>query len=136
MDIRRAISGGSFCGSAIAKAIRSGHLQPPVAFPCADCGGRATEYDHRDYNEPLNVSPVCRGCNARRGKAIPRRWDDAELFAYLKRVADRQRIVPWAREWCIERIEWLCVRIERATSGAVTRYDLRPDIFGPAERAA
>lgn len=25
-----------------------------------------------------------------------------------------------------------CADIERATSGVVTRYDLRPDIFGPA----
>lgn len=31
----------------------------------------------------------------------------------------------------------LCVQIERATSGAVTRHDLRPDLFDPpAERAA
>lgn len=25
-----------------------------------------------------------------------------------------------------------CVPIEEATSGQVTRYDLRPDVFGPA----
>lgn len=25
-----------------------------------------------------------------------------------------------------------CIQIETATAGAVTRYDLRPDIFGPA----
>lgn len=25
-----------------------------------------------------------------------------------------------------------CADIERATDGAVTRYDLRPDVFGPA----
>jgi len=25
-----------------------------------------------------------------------------------------------------------CVAIEQATNGAVTRYELRPDIFGPA----
>lgn len=25
-----------------------------------------------------------------------------------------------------------CIHIEQATGGAVTRYDLRPDIFGPA----
>lgn len=24
-----------------------------------------------------------------------------------------------------------CISIERATSGAVTRYELRPDVFGP-----
>lgn len=26
----------------------------------------------------------------------------------------------------------LCIPIERATDGAVTRYELRPDVFGPA----
>lgn len=30
----------------------------------------------------------------------------------------------------------LAARIERATEGAVTRVDLRPDIFGPAQEAA
>lgn len=25
-----------------------------------------------------------------------------------------------------------CLAIERATDGAVTRYELRPDVFGPA----
>lgn len=25
-----------------------------------------------------------------------------------------------------------CIDVETATSGAVTRYDLRPDVFGPA----
>ena len=31
-----------------------------------------------------------------------------------------------------------CIAIESATAGAVTRYDLRPDVFGdaPTERAA
>ena len=31
-----------------------------------------------------------------------------------------------------------CIDVERATGGAVTRYDLRPDVFGPAptEQAA
>lgn len=29
-----------------------------------------------------------------------------------------------------------CPKIEKATSGAVTRADLRPDIFGPIDNAA
>jgi len=28
-----------------------------------------------------------------------------------------------------------CIAIETLTSGAVTRYDLRPDVFGPAPKA-
>ena len=36
---------------------------------CVDCGKRATEYDHRDYNKPLDVEPVCNTCNRLRGPA-------------------------------------------------------------------
>jgi len=28
-------------------------------------------YDHRDYFKLLEVEPVCRGCNRRRGQAFP-----------------------------------------------------------------
>ena len=31
---------------------------------------RATQYDHRDYNKPLEVTPVCPSCNGKRGAAI------------------------------------------------------------------
>lgn len=55
---------------AVAKAKREGLLPDPKALSCADCGGSATEYDHRDYAKPLSVDAVCRGCNARRGPAI------------------------------------------------------------------
>lgn len=37
---------------------------------CVDCGKPATDYDHRDYAKPLDVQPVCRGCNVRRGVAM------------------------------------------------------------------
>ena len=36
---------------------------------CIDCGKRASMYDHRDYTKPLEVEPVCRGCNKNRGSA-------------------------------------------------------------------
>ena len=36
---------------------------------CSDCPRRATCYDHRDYDLPLDVSPVCQSCNVRRGNA-------------------------------------------------------------------
>ena len=29
-----------------------------------------------------------------------------------------------------------CIQIEKIVNGAVTRYDLRPDVFGPAPEAA
>jgi Zn finger protein HypA/HybF involved in hydrogenase expression len=56
-------------GSAVRKAIRIGMLKSPALLPCADCGGEATQYDHRNYAKPLEVEPVCRSCNARRGVA-------------------------------------------------------------------
>lgn len=55
---------------AVAKARYEGLLQSPHGMKCADCGGAAIEYDHRDYDKPLVVEPVCRRCNIRRGPAM------------------------------------------------------------------
>jgi len=55
--------------SAVAKAIAAGDLQRPATFFCADCGCVAEHYDHRDYTKPLDVDPVCRKCNYKRGPA-------------------------------------------------------------------
>jgi hypothetical protein len=55
---------------AVARAIKNGELKKPSLFTCLDCGGPATEYDHRDYSKPLEVTAVCRGCNLRRGPAL------------------------------------------------------------------
>ncbi len=38
---------------------------------CVDCGAPAECYDHRDYTKPLQVEPVCKGCNNRRGPGLP-----------------------------------------------------------------
>jgi hypothetical protein len=54
----------------VARAIRKGELASPRGMACADCGGGAIEYDHRDYTQPLMVEPVCRRCNLRRGPAL------------------------------------------------------------------
>lgn len=44
------------------------NLRATVVY-CVDCGvERATRYDHRDYTKPLEVAPVCNGCNIRRGR--------------------------------------------------------------------
>lgn len=42
------------------------------SIPCEDCGAPAAEYDHRDYKKPMEVSPVCRACNAARGPGLHR----------------------------------------------------------------
>lgn len=55
---------------AVRRAIRRGELKPVKDCVCVDCGAPAQHYDHRDYNKPTEVDPVCRGCNAKRGHAI------------------------------------------------------------------
>ncbi len=52
-------------------AIRDGYLPKPSTLLCQDCGQPAQVYDHRDYNRPLDVEPVCHACNVKRGPAVP-----------------------------------------------------------------
>lgn len=54
----------------VSEAIKRGELCSPRTLDCADCGGQAMDYDHRDYTKPLAVEPVCRSCNKLRGPAI------------------------------------------------------------------
>jgi hypothetical protein len=53
------------------RAIKCGDLDPASHFDCVDCGGQAEVYDHRDYTKPLDVQPVCRRCNNKRGAGAP-----------------------------------------------------------------
>jgi len=57
--------------NAVQKAIKNGILAPAKTLICVDCGRPGECYDHRDYGKPLDVVPVCRKCNYRRGSAIP-----------------------------------------------------------------
>ena len=52
-------------------AVKVGFLPHPTDFLCADCQQPAKCYDHRDYNKPLDVEPVCMSCNAKRGRGVP-----------------------------------------------------------------
>lgn len=76
-------SGRMRAGSAVACAINRGDLARATEFVCA-CGKPAEQYDHRDYNRPLEVEPVCRSCNVRRGSAIPLAWDAKEWRKYIR----------------------------------------------------
>lgn len=85
-------TGATLAKGQTAKAIREGRLAHPRTLLCADCLRPATGYDHRDYNYPLRVDPICHGCNANRGPAIPRKGFFTEMFAkqygcYTKRVS-------------------------------------------------
>jgi hypothetical protein len=48
----------------------AGLLPDPSVCACADCGKPARDYEHRDYTKPLDVQPVCRSCNVKRGPAF------------------------------------------------------------------
>jgi len=58
--------------NAVAAAIRRGELAHPKTLVCVDCGKPAKDYDHRDYSRPLDVDPVCHGCNRLRGPGANR----------------------------------------------------------------
>jgi hypothetical protein len=64
--------GKQYAGTIVGAAVRRGYL-PKLdgSVPCIDCGRAAQHYDHRDYNYPLLVQPVCRSCNSKRGRAVP-----------------------------------------------------------------
>jgi len=55
----------------VSRAIYKG-LLPRLSIEvvlCIDCGERAFIYEHRDYDKPLEVDPVCHRCNSKRGHA-------------------------------------------------------------------
>lgn len=55
--------------SLVSAAVKAGVFAPARVHKCVDCGEQARDYDHRDYQKPLTVEPVCRSCNLRRGPA-------------------------------------------------------------------
>jgi hypothetical protein len=64
-------NGGHEAHRKVKYAITQGNLAPVQKMKCLDCGCQAEIYDHKDYNKPLEVEPVCRSCNRKRGSAIP-----------------------------------------------------------------
>lgn len=59
--------------SRVGYAVAQGLLPRAKTCICVDCGSRATEYEHRDYTKPLDIEPVCRSCNHKRGIALDSR---------------------------------------------------------------
>jgi len=61
----------SLAHARVREAILRGELaRLPNGTLCVDCRVvPALQYDHRDYSKPLEVEPVCRRCNRRRGPA-------------------------------------------------------------------
>lgn len=52
-------------------AVMDGRIPAATSQLCADCGGSAAAWDHRDYREPLKVEAVCTPCNTKRPPALP-----------------------------------------------------------------
>lgn len=57
--------------AAVTRAIKRGELPRADSMKCVDCGTQARDWDHRDYSKPLDVQPVCRSCNKKRGPGLP-----------------------------------------------------------------
>src|SRR4051812_32736798 len=50
--------------SMVKTAIRRGQLAPlNPDTKCVDCGEPAKGYEHRDWQKPLEVVPICTSCN-------------------------------------------------------------------------
>jgi len=51
----------------VKKAVQYGKMPPAGELECAvhgtNCKGRASEYHHSDYSNPLDVTPVCEPCH-------------------------------------------------------------------------
>lgn len=82
---------------AVASAIRNGLIPKAKIFDCVDCGSPAEHYDHRDYNKPLEVDPVCRKCNSRRGPAIPLKEEPVLPRSKTLASAMRVKVEDWNR---------------------------------------
>lgn len=56
--------------TATARRVKIGVIPKAKTMTCVDCGAQAFAYDHRSYARPIDIEPVCRSCNTRRGPAI------------------------------------------------------------------
>lgn len=71
---------GTIAHLLVAVAVRDGRLPRPSTLQCVDCQWQTAEvYDHRDYDKPLEVDPVCRPCNTKRGTVISLRETSTAL---------------------------------------------------------
>lgn len=58
--------------SQVYKSVRARLIAPASWLSCKDCGSQAEVYDHRDYHKPLEIEPVCKACNFKRGPGLNR----------------------------------------------------------------
>jgi hypothetical protein len=91
---------------AVLLAVKQGRMAPPTDFVCVDCEKPAEAYEHRDYNHPLDVQPVCRVCNRKRGNAIPKNMTYAEFMEAAERHPGFRRFLTRADFEPLRRKYW------------------------------
>ena len=85
----------------VSKELSSGRLVPAKTLTCVDCGKPAFDYDHREYLKPLEVVPVCRSCNIKRGAA-----DDIRPFVAAFLGLAVEDMVACVRSYSAAMSEW------------------------------
>lgn len=90
-------------GAAVHGAITKGVLPrlKRVEVLCVDCKkARAQCYDHRDYNRPLDVEPVCYRCNLHRGPAAytsppgtPKSFPNIRTAVFQIRLCSKEKAI-------------------------------------------
>lgn len=101
--------------SAVSGAKRDGILAPVNTHNCVDCGRIAENYDHRDYRKPLDVEPVCRKCNHKRGNAMQVKKDklDWQVFTRVS-YRDMRKMKSLAKKSKMNMSEWIRDAIYKA----------------------
>lgn len=88
-------------------AVASGKLPRPDSLKCADCRGRAREYDHfRGYEKRfrLTVEAVCTSCHGfrmnRREERKYKRGRDSALWKHRNKVSEMtSKELRWVRKY-------------------------------------
>ena len=91
--------------AAVKSAVRKGELPHISTQKCVDCGKPANHYDHRDYNNPLDVEPVCHSHNILRGKAIDLVTVEPERITPIKTVIVGCRITKSQHDKLIKHLK-------------------------------
>jgi hypothetical protein len=87
---------------AVTKAVNQNRLPPARECKCADCVRPASAYDHRDYNLPLAVVPVCHTCNLARGAAVAVIYTRTQFFS----MVEKQSGIPHLAKTLPHFIRW------------------------------
>lgn len=86
----------------VSLAITRGAMERPARYRCVDCAIPAAQYDHRDYSKPLDVAPVCRSCNRKRGSAKAKRYTGTQVVKRIRALESfpiASHLKPYFLRW-------------------------------------